>query len=217
MRKLIILLISIIYMLNINFSQKLFETYIGKYAGFENLSIHYEIEFDINYINTIEGKLFYIKNRFIVIKIETPDLFSGITYVYDMFNKSFYTRYDSNLDYYDEISILVQSVPMIFENIMIAFDPSKFDSIYKKDGEFYVNYLEPKSKAFLRIINVDFVKFQVFFRNPYEEVYIFDRMKITNSNESKNIIIKMHEISLIPNNEVMNLLDQFLDITNSGR
>lgn len=209
-RKLIILIFTLIILHNIIFTQSLFEKHMANFSGQENIYLEIEIEFEIDEHQNILSDFYFLKNRFFIIKVKKPELFSDIYYIYDYYNNYLYTKVGNSLDKYEDANSLIMGLPNFFQSIFAAFEPEKFISTNIEKDDYLINLLEPKSKSFLNLLRVDYVKFKVYFFNPMNNIYIFEKIEIVNFLETKKIILKAEKIKNLDKKESETIINQLL-------
>ncbi|UYP00074.1 hypothetical protein OF820_13640 [Oceanotoga sp. DSM 15011] len=202
---LIFLLIGIII-----FSNNAFEKYIASLIVKDNLKLQLKVIMEITKPTVIESDVYFLKNRYLIIKINKPELFSGIDYVYDIFENIFYTSSQNHTDSYEEVNVLTASIPQLFQGILISFKPEKLNHKSFIEDEMIIDYYEPKTKNFLKLLNVDFVKFKVFFKQPKEEILMFEKFQILNSQENKKIDFYITEIDNLKEEELDDLINNII-------
>ncbi|PWJ96290.1 hypothetical protein C7380_102208 [Oceanotoga teriensis] len=192
------------------FSNNAFEKYIASLIVKDNLKLQLKVIMEITKPTVIESDVYFLKNRYLIIKINKPELFSGIDYVYDIFENIFYTSSQNHTDSYEEVNVLTASIPQLFQGILISFKPEKLNHKSFIEDEMIIDYYEPKTKNFLKLLNVDFVKFKVFFKQPKEEILMFEKFQILNSQENKKIDFYITEIDNLKEEELDNLINNII-------
>ncbi|MDN5342108.1 MAG: hypothetical protein PWP28_983 [Oceanotoga sp.] len=192
------------------FSNNAFEKYIASLIVKDNLKLQLKVIMEITKPTVIESDVYFLKNRYLIIKINKPELFSGIDYVYDIFENIFYTSSQNHTDSYEEVNVLTASIPQLFQGILISFKPEKLNHKSFIEDEMIIDYYEPKTKNFLKLLNVDFVKFKVFFKQPKEEILMFEKFQILNSQENKKIDFYITEINNLKEEELDDLINNII-------
>ncbi|MDO7975422.1 hypothetical protein [Oceanotoga teriensis] len=192
------------------FSNNAFEKYIASLIVKDNLKLQLKVIMEITKPTVIESDVYFLKNRYLIIKINKPELFSGIDYVYDIFENIFYTSSQNHTDSYEEVNVLTASIPQLFQGILISFKPEKLNHKSFIEDEMIIDYYEPKTKNFLKLLNVDFVKFKVFFKQPKEEILMFEKFQILNSQENKKIDFYITEIDNLKEEELDDLINNII-------
>lgn len=210
MIKKLISIILILTTINILIGQNYFEEYISTYSGKGNLGISATLAFDIDEKMDIETNIKYINNRYIIVEISKPSIFSGIDYIYDMNKSVFFTKQNKELDSYTEVSVITASIPSIFNTLFISFQPNKLNKEVKENENTIVETYTPKSKNMLRLLGIDFIKFKVFFLKPVKGVYTFSKFEILNSNEDKKITLMIDNISFLTEEESLKIIKDTL-------
>ena len=191
--------------------QNVFIEYLSNYSGKSCIHADISVMFNIKQVpRSITADLYMINSKYIVYELKEPEIFSGIFYVYDIYNGTFYTKNNEEVDAYEEISIITASIPNILNSILIAFQPDKFNFYEKIEDNFLNFYFEPKSKNFLQLFaRVDYVKFKAKFFSPYKGVYVFDSFYVLNSDDTKNIKISINKIDYPDEAQASKILESY--------
>jgi len=76
-----------------------------------------------------------------------------------------------------------------------------FDVVVTEDGVYEIQQYLPKTRNFLRLLNIDFTKFNIYYFKPYENIKVLEKLEILNSQENKKVIIEIKEIAPLPDEE----------------
>jgi len=204
------LLFSLLVFSTFMFAQPSLEGLLESYLGYKKLKFDIDIQFQITDSKEISGKLSYIDNRYIIFTFEKPSLFKDIYYCYDFFESVFFTNVRDEVDEYDQISILTASIPDLLSSFLPFFNPKNFDVVVTEDGAYEIQQYIPKTRNFLKLLNIDFTKFNIYYFKPFENIKILKKLEILNSEENKRIIIEIKEIKPLPDEEAEAELNKIL-------
>jgi len=185
------LLFSLLVFSTYIFAQPSVQGLLESYSGYKKLKFVIDIQFQITNSKEIAGRLSYIDNRYIIFTFEKPSLFKDIYYCYDLFDTVFYTNVRDEVDEYDQISIRTASIPDLLSSFLPFFNMENFDVVVTEDGVYEIQQYLPKTRNFLRLLNIDFTKFNIYYFKPYENIKILEKLEILNSEENKRIIIEI--------------------------
>ncbi|MDY6895326.1 MAG: hypothetical protein SVO01_07935 [Thermotogota bacterium] len=205
------LLFSLLVFSTFTFAQPSLRGLLESYLGYKKLKIDIDIQFQITNSKEIAGRLSYIDNRYIIFTFEQPSLFKDIYYCYDFFDTVFYTNVRDEVDEYDQISIRTASIPDLLSSFLPFFNMENFDVVVTEDGVYEIEQYLPKTRNFLRLLNIDFTKFNIYYFKPYENIKILEKLEILNSQENKRIIIEIKEIKPLPDEEAEEELNKILN------
>ncbi|MBL5982302.1 hypothetical protein X925_05300 [Petrotoga sp. 9T1HF07.CasAA.8.2] len=183
------------------FAQPSLESLLESYLGYKKLRFDINIQFQITENKEISAEVSYIDNRYLIFTFKKPSLFEDIYYCYDFFESVFYTNVHEEVDEYGQISILTATIPDLLSSFLPFFDPENFDVVATEVGEYEIQQYIPKTRNFLRLLNIDFTKFNIYYFKPYENIKVLEKLEILNSQENKKVIIEIKEIAPLPNEE----------------
>jgi len=195
------LLFSLLVFSTYIFAQPSVQGLLESYSGYKKLKFVIDIQFQITNSKEIAGRLSYIDNRYIIFTFEKPSLFKDIYYCYDLFDTVFYTNVRDEVDEYDQISIRTASIPDLLSSFLPFFNMENFDVVVTEDGVYEIQQYLPKTRNFLRLLNIDFTKFNIYYFKPYENIKVLEKLEILNSQENKKVIIEIKEIAPLPDEE----------------
>ncbi|MDN5346198.1 hypothetical protein [Petrotoga sp. DB-2] len=204
------LLFSLLVFSTYIFAQPSVQGLLESYSGYKKLKFVIDIQFQITNSKEIAGRLSYIDNRYIIFTFEKPSLFKDIYYCYDLFDTVFYTNVRDEVDEYHQISIRTASIPDLLSSFLPFFNMENFDVVVTEDGVYEIQQYLPKTRNFLRLLNIDFTKFNIYYFKPYENIKILEKLEILNSEENKRIIIEIKEIKSLPDEEADAELNKIL-------
>lgn len=205
-------IIIVIFFIQISlFSQDYLEEYLNTYSGKGNFGINASLDFKIDEPMNLETTIKFLNNRYFIVEIMKPEIFTGITYIYDIYKSLFYTKQNGEIDSYSEVSVITASIPSIFNTLFISFQPDKLIKSVEEDENFIIETYIPKSVNMLRLLGVDFIKFRVYFSKPVKGIYAFSKFEILNSNDSKKITMRINNIRFINEEESYELIKNYLN------
>ncbi|KUK83538.1 MULTISPECIES: hypothetical protein [Petrotoga] len=183
------------------YAQPNLESLLESYLGYKKLKFEVDIQFQITESKEISAELRYIDNRYLIFSFEKPSLFKDIYYCYDFFESVFYTNIREEVDEYDQISIRTATIPDLISSFLPFFNPENFDVIVIEEGVYEIQEYLPKTRNFLKLVNIDFTKFNIYYFKPFENIKILEKLEILNSQENKKIIINIKEIRPLSDEE----------------
>jgi len=195
------LLFSLLVFSSFIFAQPNLEGILESYLGYKKLKFDIDIQFQITDIKEISAQLSYIDNRYIIFTFEKPSLFKNIYYCYDLFDTVFYTNVRDEVDKYNQISVRTATIPELLSSFLPFFKPENFDVVVTEEGVYEIQQYIPKTRNFLKLLNIDFTKFNIYYFKPYENIKILEKLEILNSEENKKIIIDIKEITPLSDEE----------------
>jgi len=205
------LLFSLLAFSTIIFAQPRIEGILESYLGYKKLKFDIDIQFQITSNKEISTELSYIDNRYIIFTFEKPSLLKDIYYCYDLFESVFYTNVRNDVEKYDQISILTASIPDMLSSFIPFFNVENFDVTLTEEGIYEIQKYIPKSRNFLKLLNIDFTKFNIYYFKPFEDIKFLQRLEILNSQEDKKIIIDIKEIVPLSDEEAEAELNKVLE------
>lgn len=204
------LIFSLLVFSYISFSQSYVEKFICSYSGNENLEMEIMINFNVENQREILTRVYFIKNRYFLIKIEKPELFSGILYLYDLHEKDFLTKYDNEIDKYSEISLLTASIPSFINRVLLGFSPDKFIMTSETIGSYFTEKYVPKTKNAMKLFNIDYTIYNFYFLKNDDYFYL-KNIKILNSTEKKEIDLSINYIGRLDSEDAYKLINDFFE------
>ncbi|PNR95150.1 hypothetical protein [Petrotoga olearia] len=192
------------------FAKPSVEGLLESYLGYKKLKFDINIQFQITESKEISTKLSYIDNRYIIFTFEKPSLFKDIYYCYDLFEAVFYTNVREEIDEYDQITIRTATIPDLLLSFLPFFNPENFDVMVIEEGIYEIQKYLPKTRNFLKLLNIDFTKFNIYYFKPFENIKILEKLEILNSQENKKIIIDIKEIRPLSDEEADDELNKML-------
>lgn len=205
-RKILIIFLAISTLF---FSQETIDGLLKTYLGNKNLEFEVEVLFEITEAKKVSAEIDYLGNRYLIITFESPSLLKSIHYCYDLFENTLYTNVKQEVAQYDLISVYTANIPTLLESFLIFLDPSNFDIEILEEENYEVHKYLPKTRNFLKLINVDFTKFNVYYFHPWEEIRLLEMIQIMNSTENKKVSLKIKKIKPIDEKTAICKLENF--------